>query len=179
MSNQILFPDEVSAFRVGSNPEVTIIARGREDGFCKIHIEASLAQIYPPIYMVVGEECPVIGNFPYSVSKTVPYATDLDYVNFQTSKGTQRVNIVDVLADTDNAPKALLDAESKAAPDNQVTGIAPNSSDINTAIANAISKLRTKFPNGINAVVTKSGFVAAGSPVGIAYFYVVMEQQSS
>ena len=179
MSNQVLFPDEVIAFRVGSNPQVTITAKGREDGFCKIHIQASAAQIYPPIYMVVGEECAAIGNFPYSVSKTVPYATDLDYVNFQTSGGTKQIKIVDLLADSDNAPKELLAAEGKDAPANQVTGIAPNSSDINTAIANAITKLRAKFPKGLNAVVTKSGFVAAGAPIGIAYFYVVMEQQTS
>lgn len=180
MSNQILFPDKVSAFRVGNNPEITIMASGREDGYCKVHIQPSLAEIYPPIYLVVGEPCAVIGNFPYTVSTTVPYATDLDYVYFQTASGTQKVQVVDVLSTAHNAPPALLEAHSKESDDdsNTVTGMAPNSSDINVAIANAITKLRAKFPNGISAKVTDSGFVAAGSPVGIAYFYVVMEQQT-
>jgi len=55
--------------------------------------------------------------------------------------------------------------------------MAYNSSDINVAISDAITKLRAKYPGGINAKMVDSGFVAVGSPVGIAYYYVVMEQQ--
>jgi len=147
------------------------MAKGHEDGYCKIQIEPSLATIYPPIYMVTAEPCAVIGYFPYQVSKTVPYSTDLDYVNFQMEGGTQRIPIRDIMEDS-ASPQALT-----AVADNQVTGMAYNSSDINVAISDAISKLRKKYPSGLNAKMIDSGFVAAGSPIGIAYYYVVMEQQ--
>lgn len=172
MSTQVLYPTEVAAYRYGADQQVVIIAKGREDGYCKIQIQASMATIYPPIYMVTGEPCAAIGNFPYTVQKTVPYSTDLDYINFQMADGTQRIPIHDIMEAAD-APKAL----AKVA-DNQVTGMAYNSSDINVAIADAIKKLRAKYPNGVSAKMVDSGFVAVGSPVGIAYYYVVMEQQS-
>ena len=171
MSREILYPTEVTAYRHGADNQVVIIAKGREDGYCKIQIEPSMAQIYPPIFMVTGEPCAVIGDFPYTVQKTVRYSTDLDYVNFQMANGTQRIPIYDIM-EADNAPKALA-----AVADNQVTGMAYNSSDINVAISDAITKLRAKYPSGINAKMVDSGFVAVGSPVGIAYYYVVMEQQ--
>ncbi len=172
MSTQILYPTEVTAYRYGADNQVVIVAKGREDGYCKIHIQASLATIYPPIYMVTGEPCAAIGDFPYTVQKTVPYSTDLDYVNFQMENGTQRIPIYDIMESTDT-PQALAAVAS-----DQVTGMAYNSSDINVAISDAIKKLRAKYPNGINAKLVDSGFVAAGSPVGIAFYYVVMEQQS-
>ncbi|CAM1340661.1 hypothetical protein [Tenacibaculum amylolyticum] len=176
MNSQVLYPEQVFAYRIGNDSNVTIVAKGHEDGYCKIHIQASMATIYPPIYMVVGEPCAVIGYFPYTVHKTVPYATDLDYVQFQTAKGTERIPIRDIMEDIAPAAKTELLA-SAANSDNQVTGYAYNSSDINVAISDAISKLRKKFPNGISAEIVSSGFVAAGSPVGIAFFYVVMEQK--
>lgn len=173
MSTEILYPTEVAAYRYGADQQVVIIAKGREDGYCKIQIQASMATIYPPIYMVTGEPCAAIGNFPYTVQKTVAYSTDLDYVNFQMADGTQRIPIHDIMETTEK-PQALAAVSS-----NQVTGMAYNSSDINVAIADAIKKLRVKYPNGINAKMVDSGFVAAGSPVGIAYYYVVMEQQNA
>ena len=172
MSTQVLYPTEVAAYRYGADQQVVIIAKGREDGYCKIQIQASMATIYPPIYMVTAEPCAAIGNFPYTVQKTVPYSTDLDYINFQMADGTQRIPIHDIM-DATEKPQALA-----AVADDQVTGMAYNSSDINVAIADAIKKLRAKYPSGINAKLVDSGFVAAGSPVGIAYYYVVMEQQS-
>ncbi|MDG1330889.1 MAG: hypothetical protein P8P74_01055 [Crocinitomicaceae bacterium] len=172
MSREILYPSTVKAYRYGNEPEVTIVASGYEDGFQKIQIEASLAQIYPPIYMVTGEPSDAIGDFPYTVQKTVQYATDLDYVSFQMEGGTQRITIENIF-ESKATPEALTATQS-----NQVTGIAPNSSDINKAISNAVSKLYKLYPGKINAKMVDSGFVAAGSPIGIAYYYVVMEQQS-
>ena len=59
-------------------------------------------------FMVTGEPCPVIGYFPYEVRKTIPYSTDLDYVNFQTANGTERIPIHDVMADSNAVtPQAL------------------------------------------------------------------------
>lgn len=59
---------------------------------------------------------------------------------------------------------------------NEATGIAGDSTDIGVAFSNAIDNLRAKFPGNINAVVTKIGFYAAGSPVGIAATYVTVEK---
>ena len=168
---QILFPQEVSAYRIGTESKVTIIAKGHEDGFCNIRIVPSLAQVYPPIYMVVGEPCAVIGYFPYTVKSTVFYSTDLDYVQFQLSDGTQRIPIHDVMVAQENTPEILAKKT-----DTQVVGYAYNSADINVAIQDATNKLQQRFPGKVSAVLKESGFVAAGSPVGIAYLYVVMEQ---
>lgn len=175
MSTQILYPTEVTAYRYGADKQIVIVAKGREDGYCKIQIQASLATIYPPIYMVTGEPCAAIGDFPYTVNKTVPYSTDLDYVNFQMAHGTQQIPIHDIMEVTD-APQAL-----KTVANNQVTGIAYYSSNIQVAIDNAIKELRKSHPDGgINAKMVESGFVTASAPgpFGIAYYYVVMEQQS-
>ena len=172
MSSQILYPSEVYAYRVGNDPKVTIIAKGHEDGYCKIRIEQSAAQIYPPIFMVVGDPCEVIGYFPYTVSKSIPYATDLDFVFFQTGSGTEKIPVRNLLDEKGAVPEALTQTNSK-----QVVGYAYNSSDINIAIADAVSKLQKLFPGNTNAVLVKSGFVGVGMPIGIAYYYVIMEQQ--
>lgn len=181
MSNQILFPSQVVAYRMGNDAKITIIAKGYADGYCNIHIEPSMAQIYPPIFMVVGEPCAVIGEFPYNVKKTVAYSTDLDYVNFQMAHGTVQIPIHDVMAQdsTNLEATAPVPPSIQKVQNDQVIGYAYNSSDINKAISDAVTKLYQKFPGqAINAELVESGFVAAGSPVGIAYYYAIMEQKS-
>lgn len=168
----ILYPSEVTAYRFGGDNHVTIVAKGSEDGYMKIQIVALPATIYPPLFAVTAEPSMAIGYFPYSVTTTVPYSTDLDYINFEMTGGTQRIKIVDIW-DVTTKPAALASIA-----DNQVTGIAANSADINVAISDAIKQLRVKYPKGISAKMVDSGFVAVGSPIGIAYYYVVMEQQS-
>ena len=174
MNTQILYPEKVTAYRIGNDAKVTIVASGHEEGLTNIKIEQSMATIYPPIFMAIGSPTAAIGYFPYTVKKTIPYATDLDYVQFQTEKGTEKIPIYDVMSDKSATPSLLIKAASN---DKQVTGYAYNSSNINTAIDDAIAKLRKKFPSNVSAKMIDSGFVAVGSPVGIAYYYVVMEQQ--
>ncbi len=178
MSNKtILYPEHVYAYRIGNDPKVTIVAQGHEDGVQNIKIVPSLATIYPPIYMVEGEFSPAIGYFPYTVKTTVNYATDLDYVQFQMANGTQRIPVRDILQDEATAPSPkAMDAVSGSNP-NQVVGYAYNSSDISKAISDAVTKLQAKFPGKVNAELVSSGFVGVGQPVGIAYYYVVMEQK--
>lgn len=169
MQSQVLYPENVYAYRIGNEPEVVIVATGHEDGFTNIRIEASLLTIYPPVFMVVGDETPAIGYFPYTVKKVVPYATDLNYIQFQMANGTQKIPVTSLEA------KSVSLAATQGA--QQVVGYAYNSTDINVAIQDAVSKLRKLSPDGnIAAQLTSSGFVAAGSPVGIAYYYVVMQQ---
>jgi hypothetical protein len=175
MSREILYPTEVAAYRYGSNDQVVIVAKGREDGFCKIQIEASLATIYPPIYMVTGEPCAAIGNFPYTVRKAVQYSTDLDYVNFQMANGTQRIPIHDIMEVSDT-PEAL-----KSVSDDQIVGIAYYSNNIQDAIDNATQQIYKKYPNaGANMKMVDSRIVTSSvpGPFGITYYAVTFEQQS-
>ncbi|MFK7784998.1 MAG: hypothetical protein AB8B56_07775 [Crocinitomicaceae bacterium] len=175
MSREILYPTEVAAYRYGSNSQIVIVAKGREDGFCKIQIEASLATIYPPIYMVTGEPCAVIGDFPYTARKTVRYSTDLDYINFQMAHGTERIPIEDIL-ETSDAPEALTSVS-----DNQIVGIAYYSNNIQDAIDNATDQIYKKFPNaGANMKMVDSRIVTSSvlGPFGITYYAVTFEQQS-
>ena len=73
MSREILYPTEVTAYRHGADNQVVIIAKGREDGYRKkFKLKPSMAQIYPPIYHGYGRtKCSAIGDFPYTVQKTV------------------------------------------------------------------------------------------------------------
>ena len=98
----------------------------------------------------------------------------LNYLQFQTERGTERIAIHDVMEDIEGSKiTAITEVETN---ENQVVGYAYNSSNINKAIEDAVVKLRKKFSNGVSARMVDSGFVAGGSPVGIAYYYVVMEQ---
>ena len=108
-----------------------------------------------------------IGYFPYTVRLTVPYNPETDYINFTMKGGDQRIKITKIW---ENAPDAITKATPK-----QVVGYAYNSTDINVAISDAVSKLQAQSPGNVSAVIKTSGFVAAGLPIGIVYFYVVME----
>jgi hypothetical protein len=61
----------------------------------------------------------------------------------------------------------------------EVLGISPNSWDINRAINDAVAQLEKLYPGDVHAVVTETGVVAAGSPVGIAFLYVRMKQSAT
>ncbi|SNR15474.1 hypothetical protein [Tenacibaculum jejuense] len=176
MNSQILYPESVYAYRIGKDNKVTMVAKGHEDGYSNIEIIPSMATIYPPIYMIVGTTSTSVGYFPYVVQKTVPYSTDLDYVQFQTSNGTERILVYDVMEILDKTPNIKLLIEA-AVNDNQTVGYAYNSFNINKAIDDAIAKLRKKFPNEISAELTSSGFITVDSPLSIAFYYVIMEQK--
>lgn len=174
METVILTPEKINAFRL-PNGDVALDASGREDGICNIRWEKSAAIPFPPIYMVVGEQCGAIGNFPFQTRKVISYPTNIDYVNVQTGEGSVKVQIVPVPADTEGLAEAQ--AVEKTGPD-EVVGYSYNQVNVDGAISNAISKLRKTHNGAINAVVKETGFVAVGSPIGIAYLYVVMEQKS-
>lgn len=180
MNTQILYPTQVTALRIGNETRVTITAKGYAEGMKNIRIEKSMAQIYPPIFICVGEESSAIGYFPYEVSQTFILSTDLEYFFFSMSNGDQKIPIFDVMKEHEAAtPDVILNSAAQSDSNaNQVIGYAYNSSDINVAISDAITKLQAKFPANVNASMVDSGFVAVGSPVGIAYYYVVMEQKS-
>lgn len=180
MNTLILYPTKVTALRIGNEAKVTITANGYQEGLQNIRIVKSLATIYPPIYLVEGDLSPAIGYFPYTVSITVDYSTDFDYIQFSMAGGTQHIPILDVIQEhKKSTPKTLQAAIKKSTSgSNTVVGYAYNSTDINKALADAVTKLQVKFPANVSAIMTETGFVAVGSPVGIAYTYVVMEQRT-
>ncbi|MFT5890966.1 MAG: hypothetical protein ACI9Y7_001065 [Dokdonia sp.] len=75
------------------------------------------------------------------------------------------------MSDKKSVPEALTSVSGK-----QVVGYAYNSTDINVAISDAVSKLQKLYPGSTNATLVKSGFIGVGRPIGIAYYYVIMEQ---
>ena len=172
---KVLFPESVYAYRFGLENKVTIVAKGHEDGYQNLRIE--LQRFFPiilgPAYQVVGDPSPAIGYFPYTVNTTVEIASNVDTILFQFEDGPRKIEIVDAL----EAHEDAIPASIKNLAPHEVTGYAYNSSDINKAIADAVSKLQAKYPGRVNAKLKESGFTAVGSPVGIAFFYVIMEQQ--
>ena len=175
-SSTILNPSKVLAYRL-PNGQVMLNASGYEDGFCKIRIQPTQAFIEPPIYAVYGESCPeVIGMFPYNVSNVIHYPLGRDMVAFQTSD--KQLNVPIAKFDESTPGLADLVELQKNQSKHQVIGYAYNSSNFQTAFAHAVSQLQQQFPGKTHAKVVTSGFVGVGSPVGIAFTYVVMENAS-
>ena len=170
MNDQILFPLEIEAYRIGEDDKISIIAKGYEEGYCKIKVQVSAATIYPPVYLVMGEPCKEIGYFPYSIQKTIPYPSNIDYVQFQTVSGTKRIPIIDVMEDVDIDVKSLVLTE-----ENQVIGFSYNSFDINKAINDAVNKLRKLHPDFISAQLKTSGVVSLKSLSNFSFYYAIME----
>lgn len=87
----ILYPDTVEA--TWSDGVLVIRASGVEDGYTDIHIDVSPADIWPPIYQVVGRETPAIGSFPYDVSRSFPMEDKPDAINFSMKGGDQKIPV--------------------------------------------------------------------------------------
>lgn len=170
----LLNPTTIKAYRSPFLPNfVTLYAEGREDGICNIHWTELPIPIFPSVFAVVGQRCAAIGDFPYQTSHSFPYPDSESKVIVQTPDGEKTIPI-EALPEDENTSQ-LKEIQSLLT-SNTVMGMAPFSSDYQTAFQNAVDQLYKKFPGHINAQVIRSGFVAAGSPIGIAYTYVVMEQ---
>lgn len=139
------------------------------------NISESPLTIFPPEYQITTCACPAIGSFPYNIHAWFHLDVKPDTVTVHTAAGAQKVDVAGFPADliTDVTTPGVLTATPS---DDEVIGISPNSWDINRAISDAVSKLRKLYPGNVNATVTETGVVAAGSPVGIAFLYVKMKQ---
>ena len=139
------------------------------------NISQSAIDIFPPEYQITTCACPEIGSFPYNIHAWFELGVKPDTVTVHTASGAQKIDVEGFPADLipDVTTPAVLTAD---AADDEVTGISPNSWDINRAITDAVSKLQKLYPGNVNATLTETGVVAVGSPIGIAFLYVKMKQ---
>lgn len=179
----ILTPEKVQATEVQlvlaqhtSKPILTVVVQGHEEGLTDIQIKPINMTSEKPVFEVVGKQTPAIGYFPYNVKQTFEVSNpDIQEILIQSNKGITAYSVQHLVSGSqDHVVPAVLNNVS----DNQTVGYAYNQTNLDTAFQDAISQMHTKYKSGISAKVVDSGFVAAGSPVGIAYTYVVVEQQS-
>jgi hypothetical protein len=141
-------------------------------------ISETMITIYPPEYQITTCACLEIGNFPYNVHAWFRLAEEPETVTVHTHEGPQKVEVEGFPADlTDElgTPNVLT---AKLAKD-EVVGLSPNSWDINRAINDAVAQLEKLYPGDVHALLTETGVVAAGSPIGIAFLYVRMKQSAT
>jgi len=168
-----------SCYRINADSISAYYTRGilviTAQGHCECPSNARIVPapipIEPPEFNLETCACPRIGMFPYSAQADIPMASPPPSIVVNTASGSKTVKVG--IVPVENATSALPQAA-----EDEVVGYAPNSTDVDRAIADAVSKLRTKFPTGINATVTEIGFFAAGTPVGVAALFVKMKQQN-
>jgi hypothetical protein len=141
------------------------------------NLSESPATIVPAEYQLTTCDCTAIGSFPFNVHAWFHLGEQPETVTIHTAAGAQKVDVEGFPADLieDVATPPALTAKLGA---NEVVGISPNSWDVNRAINDAVTKLQAAYPGNVNATVTETGVVAAGSPVGIAFLYVKMKQSA-
>jgi hypothetical protein len=177
MSCHLIDAESLTAWYV-SRPRGGGILTIEAKGHCECPNLARITQapmpIEPPEFNLESCDCPAIGMFPYDVkgSFAVGY-TPTVVVNTASGSKTVQVKPVPAVAGATAVPAPQPEAS------NEATGYAPNSTDVNLALSNAVSALRKKYPTNINATVKEIGFFAVGSPVGIAATFVTLEQLES
>lgn len=163
--------DSIRAF-YHSSPSLTFLAieaQGHSECPQCVQIVQAPIPIEPPEFNLQTCACLAIGDFPYQVRavfRDLPFTAT---IVVRTASGAKTVKVEPIPA-IEPLPVPLSDDE--------VVGYAPNSTDVSRAIADAVSKLRERFPGGVHARVTETGFFAVGTPIGIAALYVRMQQQT-
>ena len=150
-----------------------LTASGHAECVEYVAISQTPLTIVPAEYQITTCACAQIGSLPYQVHAWFHVVEQPEKVNVHTASGAQEVEVKGFPAEIGDiaTPAPLSDAA-----EGEVIGIAPNSTDINRAIADAVAKLQKLYPGKVNATLTESGVVAAGSPIGIAFIYVRMKQ---
>jgi hypothetical protein len=152
-----------------------LTAKGHAECVQYVNISQSPMDIVPAEYQITTCACPQIGSFPYDVHAWFHVLEQPETVTVHTASGPEKVDVKPFSGDliTDVDTPAMLTATPA---EGEVVGISPNSWDVNRAINDAVAKLQKLYPGNVNATVTETGVVAAGSPVGIAFLYVRMKQ---
>ena len=152
-----------------------LTAEGHAECADLVFISQSPLAIFPPEYQIMTCACPIVGSFPYKVSAWFYLVEKPQAVTVHTASGPQKVEVKSFPLDLEGTKTpAVLASESPAG---EVLGIALNSSDINIAISDAVSKLQELYPGNVNATLTETGVVSSGPPVGISLLYVRMKQE--
>ncbi len=140
-----------------------------------VNISETPLTIYPPEYQIMTCACPQIGSFPYNVHAWFHLAEQPETVTVHTASGPQKIEVKPFprdLAEDVATPDLLVAGPT----DGEVIGMSPNSIDVNRAITAAVAQLQKQYPANVHATVVETGFVAVGTPVGIAFLYVRMRQ---
>jgi hypothetical protein len=151
-----------------------LTASGHAECVEYVAISQTALTIIPAEYQITTCACPQIGSFPYQVHAWFHVVEKPEKVKVHTASGSEDVEVQGFPTEIgDITTPAALGADLA---DGEVIGIAPNSTDINRAIADAVTQLQKLYPGKVNATLTETGVVAAGSPIGIAFIYVRMKQ---
>jgi hypothetical protein len=172
MSCHLINADSIKAWRHGTPHGVILVIEAQ--GHCECpqnaRITAAPMPIEPPEFNLETCPCPAIGMFPYKATGVFPGLSPSEVV-VNTASGPKTVKVASV-------PEPASAALPAPADGNTVIGYAYNSSDLGKAFSAAVAELQKKFPGKTSAKVTEMGFVGVGSPVGIAFTYVTMQNQS-
>lgn len=174
MSCYLINADSIKAWRHGTPQGVILVIEAQ--GHCECpqnaRITAAPIPIEPPEFNLETCVCPAIGSFPYTARGVFPGLSPSEVV-VNTASGPKTVKVETV----PEAAAAKLPAPAPA-DGNTVTGYAYNSSDLGKAFSAAVAELQKRFPGKTSAKVTEMGFVGVGTPIGIAFTYVTMQNQS-
>lgn len=91
----LLNPEKVIATYDNSSHQLSISASGREEGIENIRIEKTPMPIEPPVFTVVGEESPAIGNFPYNAKANFNVPQNPEKIIIHTSTGDKEYPVVE------------------------------------------------------------------------------------
>ena len=152
---------------------LTLEAQGEAECAQCVAIVRAPMTIEPPEFNLQTCACVEITISPYSTRAAFSGVSYSKTVTVYTASGPQKVPVEALPAAAAGA------AAPEPAADDEVIGLSPNSIDVDRAIRDAVSQLRKKYPNGVNAKVTEIGFWAFGKPVGLAALYVRMQQKES
>jgi hypothetical protein len=152
-----------------------ITAQGDSECTDYVNISQTPLTIFPPEYQIMTCACPNIGKSPYTAHAWFAFAKNPETVTVHTASGPQQVKVESfpaLLMGDVQTPSILTAQPAKG----EVIGVSPNSWDFNRAMGDAINQLNEFYPGSIEAVVTETGVVTLGPPVGMAFLYVRMKQ---
>lgn len=85
MSKTVLLnPEKVIATYDNFSHQLSIRASGREEGVKNIKIEETPMPIEPPVFTIVGEKSPVIGNFPFNAKANFNFLSNPEKIIIRT-----------------------------------------------------------------------------------------------
>jgi hypothetical protein len=154
-----------------------ITAAGETECVEYANISQAPLDVFPPDFQIMSCACATPGSYPYRAHGWFILAKNPDTIKVHTLAGPRRVKVEafpEALPDDVKTPSLF----TTQAGEGEVVGISPNSFDVNVAISHAVNQLHESFPNQVRAVVTETGVVTLGGPVGMAFLYVKMKQSA-
>ena len=151
---------------------LAVEAEGEAECAQCVAIVRAPTQIEPPEFDLITCACDEITFSPYFARGVFSGMSYVKTVTVRTASGLRKVAV-------EPLPAALAGPAPEPLAGDEVIGLSPNCIDVDRAVRDAVSQLRVRYPDGVNAKVTEIGFWAFGRPVGLAALYVRMQQKSS